>query len=389
MIITESERQRIKSMYGLPSYKKEYIFELCTTVDGRYFILQDEVFDIKEQKQLGNLWSSIDVFKTIFSNVTVEDKTGKYNQIKESILSIPILEGKENLYELRNILLEWSFTENTWLGKQLSSSGKAIVDTVTSGLEGLKKFGIAISKGEWTEILSLMAKGVKWILRKLKEGMYSTIGMTVDAILVATGIGKSVQWIPWALITALDIYQIVTNDWPGEEANDPMWMKFMTLGFDILGLVSTGVVAKSAKKSLSPLKNMDNVQITSVLEKNPTLKKTIESMISGISKVPSLLSRAQSTISKTFPAGSKFIGSAIDMLKNIMGRFTSSLESLIGKRATSGVKAGASTQGMFYGFEKGAEKYAQYKTGLNSVQLQNLDALSDLSTMYKGKDPFD
>lgn len=354
MIITESERQRIKSMYGLPSYKKEYIFELCATVDGRYFILQDEVFDIKEQKQLGNLWSSIDVFKTIFSNVTVEDKTGEYNQIKESILSIPILEGKENLYELRNILLEWSFTENTWLGRQLASSGQSIVDTVTSGLDGLAKFGVAISKGEWTEILSLMAKGVKWVLRKLKDAMFSNLGMIVDAILVATGIGKSVQWIPWALITALDVYQIVSNDWPDEEANNPMWMKFLNLGFDILGLVSTGALAKTAKKSLSPLKNMNGKQITTWLEKNPTLKKTIETMITGISKVPSLLSRAQSTLSKTFPAGSKFIGSAINMIKSIMGRFTSSLETLIGKRATSGVKAGTRDVGMTYAFDGGS-----------------------------------
>lgn len=350
-MISQSEKNRIKSLYGLPTYKKEYIFELCTTVDGRYFILQDEVFDIKEQKTIGNVWSSIDVFKTIFSNVNVNDTTGEYKVIKESILSIPLLEGKENLYELRNILLEWSFTENTWLGRTLSSSGKAITDTVTSGLEGLKEFGVAISKGEWTEILSLMAKGVKWVLRKLKDGMFSNLGMIVDAILVATSVGKSFQWIPWALITALDVYQIVTNDWPQEEANDPMWMKFMTLGFDIIGLVSTGALAKIAKKSLSPLKTMNPSQVTSWIQKNPKIKNLVETMISGINKVPSLLSRAQSTISKTFPTGAKFIGSAIGMIKNIMNRFTQTLQSLIGKRATAGVKAGTTAGGLTYALD--------------------------------------
>lgn len=388
-ILTESEKDSIKSMYGLPTVKRDYIFELCTTVDGRYFILRDEVFDIKEQRTIGNLWDSIDIFKNVFTNVTVEDSTGEFNQIKEGILSIPILEGKNNLHELRDILLEWSFTQDTWLGKKLSDTGKAIKDTVTAGWEGLKEFGVAISKGEWSEILSLMAKGVRWVLRKLKDAMYSTVGMIVDAILVATGIGKSVQWIPWALITALDVYQIVSNDWPEDEANDPMWMKFLTLGFDILGLTTTAAVAKAAKAGLSPLKSLKPTQISEWLTKNPKVKGFIQSMINGLSKVPTFLSSAVSRIAQKFPKGAQFISSAINQLKSIMSRFTETLNGLIGVRATKGVKAGGTTTGLFYGLETGTHKYAQYKTGLSSYGVENLNTLTNLEKKYPNGYPMD
>ena len=65
-IVTESERNRISSIHGFVPQKRDYIFEACITVDGRYFVVQDEVFDIQEQKTIGNLWGSLDVFKTIF-----------------------------------------------------------------------------------------------------------------------------------------------------------------------------------------------------------------------------------------------------------------------------------------------------------------------------------
>lgn len=388
-IITEEESNRIKSLYGLEPIKRDYIFEACTTVDGRYFIMRDEVFDIQEQKLLGNLWSSIDIFKNIFSNVSVEDETGEYTEIKESIISLPILEGKENLYELRDILLEWSFWEDTWLGDKLASAGKSIKDAVVSGWEGLKEFGIAISKGDWSQILSLLGKGIKWILRKLKSALYSTLGMIVDAILVATGIGKAVQWIPWALVTALDVYQLAADDWPEEEKNDPLWMKFLTLGFDVLGLVTTAAVAKGAKAALTPLKTMKPGRVAAWLEKNPTAKSFVTKIINGISKVPSFFSKASSWIASKFPKGAQFIKDALSKFSGFMNRMKTSLQSLIGVGGTKAVTAAGTTGGLLYGFEKGAQKYAQYKTGLSSVQLKNMETLQSLEKRYGGKDPFD
>ena len=122
-------------------------------------------------------------YSTIFTNVKV-DENEEYNQIREGILSTPILEGVDNLYEIRDYLLEWNFFDDTWLGSKLKSAGTAIGDTFEKGWRGVKKLGVAISKGEWSQIWDLLKRGVKWILRKLKEAMYSTLGIIVDGILI-------------------------------------------------------------------------------------------------------------------------------------------------------------------------------------------------------------
>jgi hypothetical protein len=327
-IISESEKNDIRSMYGIPVYKRDFIFELCTTVDGRYFILRDEVFDIKEQKTLGNLWSSIDIFKNIFSNVSIQDTTGEFNQIKENILSLPLLEGKDNLYGLRDILLEWSFTQDTWLGRELASSGKAIKDTVTSGWEGLTKMGVAISKGEWSEIFNLLKSGVLFVLRKLKDAAYSSIGTIVDAILVATGIGKGFQMGAWGLITALDVYQISTNKWPSDDDRDQFW-KHMDLGFDLLGLVFAGVAAKGAKSIFKPLTGLSVKNMASKVARNPKMKSIITNILSATKSGGSRLKSVQSTISKKWPSGGKFINSILGSLENILKKLQTYLSQII------------------------------------------------------------
>jgi hypothetical protein len=109
------------------------------------------------------------------------------------------------------------FFQDTWFGEKLADAGKGVKDAFIEGWEGLKEFGVVISKGEWKEILVSLAKGVRWVFRKLKEAMYSTVVMIADAILIATGVGLAFHWIPWAIITALDIYQITSNDWPENE----------------------------------------------------------------------------------------------------------------------------------------------------------------------------
>jgi hypothetical protein len=255
-IITESERNRISSIHGFIPQKRMYIFEACVTVDGRYFVIQDEVFDIQEQKTIGNLWGSLDVFRTIFENIKLEDN--EYSQIRENFLSLPILESQQNLYGLRDILLEFNFLQDTWLGRQFKNAGNSVTDFAKTSYEGVKKFGLAVSQGEWSNILTLLAQGVKYLLRKLKDAMYSNLGMIVDAILIATGVGVGATKIAWGLIVALDVYQITTDDWSEEEKNDPFWLKCLFLGFDILGFVSAAAVAKAAKAGITPLKSIAN-----------------------------------------------------------------------------------------------------------------------------------
>ena len=388
-IVTESERNRISSIHGFVPKKRDYIFEACVTIDGRYFILQDEVFDIQEQRTIGNLWGSLDTFRTIFENVKLEDEG--YSQIKESILSLPILESQENLYGLRDILLEFDFLQDTWLGRQFKNAADSTVDFVKTSYEGVKKFGLAISQGQWGEILGLLKKGVLYLFRKLKDAMYSNLGMIVDAILIATGVGVGAAKIAWGMIVALDVYQITTNDWPEEEKNDPFWLKCLFLGFDILGFVSAAAAAKAAKQGIIPLKAIANSpsKIAQYFEKNPSVKGYIKSMVDGMKRVPALLESVITAMAKKAPKIANFIKGIFSRLGALSRRFTESLQKLLGQTAGKGASVGVKTGGLLYGFETGMHSLlGGSKTSAESLAVtKRYDDV--IKNHYGGKDPFD
>ena len=80
--------------------KRNYIFESCITVDNNFLICQDNVYCLKENKNLGNIWSSIDKFKFIFSKIKINNPS--YNIIRESIYKI---HGQvENLVIMQKVL---------------------------------------------------------------------------------------------------------------------------------------------------------------------------------------------------------------------------------------------------------------------------------------------
>lgn len=388
-IITESEKNRISSIHGFTAMKRDYIFEACVTVDGRYFVVQDDVFDIQEQKTIGNIWESLDVFRTIFENIKLEDES--YLQIRENFLSLPILESQQNLYGLRDILLEFNFLQDTWLGRQFKSAGDNITDFAKTSYEGVKKFGVAVSQGEWTNILTLLSQGVRYLLRKLKDAMYSNLGMIVDAILIATGVGAGATKIAWGLVVALDVYQITTNDWPEDEVNDPFWLKCLFLGFDILGFVTASAAAKAAKQGIMPLKAIANSpsKVAQYFEKNPKVKGMITSMIEGMKSVPTRLQSIMTSISKKSPKIASFIKGVFSKLNTLSTKFTESLQKLIGQTAGKGASAGVKTGGLLYGFETGIHGL----TGAGKTSQEGLIAAKRYDDVikkhYKGKDPFD
>jgi len=390
-IVTESERNRIRGIHGFSPKKRDYIFEACVTVDGRYFVIQDEVFDIQEQKTIGNLWGSLDVFKTIFESIKLEDEG--YSQVRENILSLPILESQQNLYGLRDILLEFEFLQDTWLGRQFKKAGDSAVDFAKTSYEGVKKFGLAISQGDWMGILKLLGQGVKYLLRKLKDALYSNLGMIVDAILIATGVGAGAAKIAWGLVVALDAYQLISDDWPEEEKNDPFWLKCLFFGFDILGFVSAAAAAKAAKAGIMPLKALVNspTRIAQYFEKNPKVKGMVTSMVDGIKQVPALLQSLMKTLATKFPKGASFINSILGGLKSISTRFTESLQKLLGQTAGKGASVGVKTTGVLYGFEKviGGGGH-EAKAASVAVDPNIADQYGELvRTKYCSKDPFD
>jgi len=385
-----------------------YVFECHLTVDEKYFILQDEVFDIQEQTTLGNIWDSLDVFKTIFRNVEVDEP--EYKEIQEGWESLPLLEGDNNLHALRDFLLEWSFFDDTWVGRQLKSAGTAIKDAAVDTWNGIKSMGIAISKGDWSEILRLLGRGVLWILRKLKSAAYSTLGIIVDAILVATGVGKTAQVVVWGLITALDVYQIINNDWPSGDDRSQFW-KYLDLGFDILGLVFAGVAAKGARAIFRPLQGLKINQMAAKVAKSARMKGIVTKIHRASKSAATKLKKVESMILKKWPSGGKFIAKIIGGFGNVMKK----LQTYLGKINSTanlrnvdkvikpgkgfvptvktgkeflkkGAVAGGIAGGLSYGIEKGVEMY----TGHSVKDMENFEKTMDnYNELYGDTDPFD
>jgi hypothetical protein len=390
IVLTESEKSNIRGLYGIDSQKRDYIFEACMSVDGRYLVFRDDVFDLQEQRLVGNLWSSVDTFKSIFQNVQLEDEG--YNQVKESFLSMPIMESKQNLHGLRDTLLEFDFFDDTWLGAELKKSGNSIVDTAKESWSGLKEFGVAISQGEWTEILSMLAKGVRFVLRKLKAALYSNVGMVVDAIMIATGVGAGAVKIAWAMVLALDIYQFTTGDYTDEEKDNPTWAKLLEIGVDALGFFFASAAAKAAKAGIRPISKLalGSPKMTQYLAKNPAVVKSLTMMQNIISKITSALKSTQTQIAPKFPKGAAFIGNttgkaggALSQMAAVIGKMLGPVNKAVVKatggatKTGKGIRAGGTTMGISYG----AEKYSGTKGGDDKLYdaLKNYDVKADYS----------
>ena len=327
--------------------------------DEKFIIFLDELYDIENKTKLGNIWENFDNFK-IFLRHSFSVATNIPQTIKESLLdrldNQLLIESKTNYSSLKP-LFKQILSERTWWewgSETLSDFGnwayekgkeayKGVSDFVSATYEGAKKLIGNISRGEWNEVLDLLGKGVKWAARRLRDALYHPVGIVLDAILVATGIGKAIQWIPWAIVVALDIYEIVNNDF---EEEMPTWMRYLFLGLDILGLVTAGGVSAMLKSLLGGAKTEAGV-LKSVG------RETLESMAKSAEKAPGMLTKAAEWLSTKFPAGSTFIKSILGFLDKIIRNLIDIIRKILSPKS---VLTGTGTAGLVYGFEKGMEK---------------------------------
>jgi hypothetical protein len=350
--------------------------------DNRYFVFLDEMYDLKENRKIGNFWDSIDNI-TLFLNHSFKHATFLPKQLREENLSkLSKLSLNESFNPNLGLLKECTkeivkkiqLTERTWgewagetAGDIASWLGKSATDLVTGTTQmvgdagkGLYNLGSAVMSGDVVKVLQLLGQGVLYFARWLRKVMYNPIGSTLDAVLTVTGIGKTVQWIPWALIVTLDIYEYFSGD--HEEEPGPWWMQLLSIGGDILGLVSTGAVAKAAKAETAGLKSLiqkSPEEIAIYLEQNPTMRNTVESMLNNVNKVPGFLQKAVDYLGKVFPKAAEWIRGILGKVSGFIKNFTSGIGKLFSKKSLT--KAGKELA-INYGIEKGFEK------GIESVQ---------------------
>lgn len=347
--ISESERNNILGQYyhTEPSFFDNYL-----TVDGRFYIKNDELFDLHEQKELGNIFS-IKNLKILFENVKIKNNSYIEN-VKKSLNETS--NEKFTIFEIKREIL---------LKKSLLTEQEDNVEPQTTQND---------STG------SIIGKGVLYIARKIKSLLWSIGGMAVDAFLIASGIGKSVQWIPWAIVLALDVYEWTTGDYGTDEdfKNSSTFWKILTVGFDIMGMMTSGPFAKAAQKLFNPVRAMKNeVEIAKFVEKTPQAKGVLSKLSTLLNGASQWLTKGAETVSTKMPTLGKWlsstastvgkavgsVGSFIGKILGAPGKIAGKIGSAIGGEAIGkGLQSATNTAALMGGFEQASKAIDKFKT---------------------------
>ena len=390
----EINKEEIIKMYSPTETLRleSVVFKDWVSPDYKYLILLDELYDLENRENLGNIWENFSNL-TLFLSHIFEVSKNIPSTLKESAKeffgklviteSLTPYERKINFQSMINEEGQtWYQSLGSWLANKGEQAVKGVKDFAKTSFEGAKKLIGNISQGDWAKVLDLIKKGTLYVARSLRSAMYHPVGIVLDGILIATGIGKGVQWIPWAIVVALDIYELVTGNY--QNPDEPMWMKLLFLGTDILGLVFAGGVAKAAKSTINlALKGVRTTkEAAKIVAKTPGLKSIIQKIASALGVAGSKLKQAVSVLKNKFPKGAQFIESILGKFTGFVQKLSNSINQLLNKGATTvapkltaGQKvktAGKETikgTGTIYGLEKGIEKGAEFITG-RAVDIQ-------------------
>ena len=437
--ITESERGLIRKMHtnemGRANLLKESMTLLSTigesvvitdwlSPDNKYLILFDELYDLTTQKKIGDIWENFDNFK-MFIKHSFEVAENVPQQIKESVFtsinSLVLTESMRDMSKikplLRKFINEEGFIDSIssglkdtgeWAIDQTKEFGKTLADTAKGGVEGAKKLGASISSGDWSAVLDILGKGIVFVARKLRSLLYNPVGIVLDSILVATGIGKAAQWIPWAIVVALDIYELSSGDY--EDKETPTWLRWIMIGTDVLGLVLSGGVAGSAKAALSVFKGAKTeAEFAQIAMKNPNTIKWIEKIVASFSKVPEYLGKAATYLKSTKLAKSApWIENMLGKSEGFLSKGAESLNKITNTAKTAGVggkelssvaksnkvakgvgqtvkhagKEGIKTAATVAGIDKAIKKGVQLYSGTSDADVQAAKTLAKTSKDY-------
>jgi hypothetical protein len=354
--ITESERRKIKQMYGLVE-KQDFVFDFVLTENNKYLIMMDEVFiSGNNGKSIGTIWENTHIFNEIIK----ESLTKLGNTITESVHN-----------EIENIL------ENTKWTKDIVSAwvneNKILTEEENEGLWSKLKTG---AKNIASDIGGNIMKGMEWVfkngvlpfLRWVRRGLYTGLGVVIDVVVSILAVKTNA--IVWAVIVLLDIYEIATGDFDPkdpERKESPWW----GLIGDSLGLIFTGAVGLAFRKSIP--------RITKVGVKKgaPTMVKMLQGLSNKLPFLKSTLKNAANTLSKKFKGDT-----VISVILRSIDKVLTNLQIFLGKLfSKQGAKATAMGLGVGYVHNKlSSDKDTQN----NSVDVEsgiNADIMADAESL--------
>ena len=378
LIITESDRDYIRGLYGVKNTisESEIVITDWLSPDEKYAIFLDELYDITNKVKIGNIWENFDHFK-FFLKHSFEVAENISTNIKESVLNsindLVLTESTQNLTHLKPQVKEMLMTEGIgdWVdgaGKWLSDTTKETVtgtsDFFNKSLSGAQKVISGIGKGEWSQVLNLIKNGALYVARKIRSALYSPVGLILDAILVATGIGKSAQFVTWGIVVALDIYELISGDY--ENKDESFLERLFFTGVDMIGLVSTGLLAKGSKSLIGSVfrKYGTSTQgLSKAAKESPKFKGILESMLTSATSSKGKMGEVASFLKTKSPMLYKFVSKILGAI----GRFISKIVNIV-KSILTGTFKVISAPGKFIEKSLGGGKLGTgTKAGLNTT----------------------
>jgi hypothetical protein len=311
IIITESDKKQIIS-----KHLKECAVDIENVVikdwlspDEKYLIFLDELYDLENKTKLGDVWKKPDnliLFLEHSFRVSKFKKTIK-EHAQKTFGSILLTENTQDISEIKPLIKEFlSEGKNAWnyftdfVANTAKSTASGVWNFGSDLVKGGYKLGGEILKGNWSEVWNLMKQGVKWLARKIRQAIYSPVGIIIDTILIATEVGKVPQAIIWGIVVLLDIYEFVTGDY--EHKDEPMWLRIIFFLIDILGLVMAGVAAKAArtavKAAVAAGRGIDGLAEAAI--KNPTFKELLIKAVKSLKELPAKLAGLSGTLGKGY-----------------------------------------------------------------------------------------
>lgn len=338
-IITESERNRILGLYGRPQIPESIVITEWLSPDEKYCIFFDDLIDVENKTKIGNIWENFDHFK-FFLKHSFEVATNISQEIRESALqsinSLLITESNQNMVGLKPYVKEFLSEDNffsdlgTWAADTAKSAVKGVSDFATKSWEGIKKTYNYIKDAEWMKAFEMIKKGVLFVARSIRSMLYHPVGILLDAILIATGIGKGFQFAIWGTVVALDVYELITGNY--EDPDLAMPWRLLFLGVDLLGLATTAIAAKGAKAGIGLLikkfgKGMDG--ITAAVQSNKVLQGTIQKVLDAAQSGGNLMQKTATHLQKSAPSIYNFLKGAFNAVGGFIKKMIEVLTSIL------------------------------------------------------------
>ena len=230
--ITESEKNRIKKLYGVNN--PEYVFDFVLTENNKYLIIMDELFvEGNNGKSLGSIWNNTHVF-----NELIKENYTKLGLITEQL---------ENDFNLLLENIKWNKSDiSKWIRDKVN-----LTEQEEEGLwSSIKSGGKNILSGIGSIAKAVFKQGVIPGLRWIRRGLYTGVGIVVDV--VVSILAAKTNAIVWLVVVVLDIYEIITGNFDPSDPDrkeSPYW----SLLADLAGALISSAVAfplKSMGKSV-------------------------------------------------------------------------------------------------------------------------------------------